>query len=316
VRRSAYLRSGHSMDNILTQEMRETYLLALSRGTVPLKLAYLVKPAEAQRLMDLPGYQANTWSLLDEAKLVSEAVSKDGVPGLCYLGVGGGVHLVKLIAECQRRGTRITRCMGVDVVPDYLVSTARRIRDEIPKLEFTPYEWDFEEGSTEAVKKWRNIPASPAPLVLTLLGLTLGNVESPARVLRNIRESCETSDALITVVAVARGTRMEMLAPYTSKAFAEATLAPVAALGLPRDSLRTRVWWDGDSIVSEVEVSRRIEIANSGKVLLPGETFRVFRSRRFSVRSFASLVRSAGWRIRLRPSVDAAGHLIARLDAV
>lgn len=295
-------------------EIREAYIRALSRGVVPVKLAYLGNPREAERLMGLPSYQAITWSLPQEVDQVCSAAGSGGACSLADLGVGTGVHLVRLLAECGRRGVGVTRCLGIDLVPEFLAVARSRIERELPQIEFTSYEWDFEETRTEAIQKWRARSEFTGPLVLTLLGLTLGNVESPARVLRNIRKSCSRQDVLVVDVATARGSRHQMLEPYMSAAFEEATLAPFAAMGFPTDGFRTKVWWEEGSIYSAVEVLQPVRIPDSGLVLVPGDGVVVFRSRRYSPGALARLAESTGWVFKRAPRVDELGHLTASLS--
>lgn len=132
-------------------------------------------------------------------------------------------------------------------------------------------------------------------MVACLLGHTLGNVDDPRTVLRNIRDSCDSGDFLLLSVAT-QPPRIDgsLLRPYQSDEFREMMFEPLRILGLKVDDLTLRLGFDEDgNVFGDVQIARQITF--HGVNITPGQALRCFYSRRFRPAELTRLLANAGW---------------------
>ena len=292
-------------------DLRARCLEAVGKGVLPTKLTYCGEAAVAyDQLARHRGYESLVMAVDNEVAAI-RALPPPAASSICDLGSGNGLHAVALMRGCAERGLPVRRYLALDISPRLLAIAELEVHAALPDVEVAAAEWDFEESVTAAIRRWRR----GAPALIVMLGLTLGNVEDPRRVLANVRRSVEAGDMLLLGVAAAPSEPGLALAAYRSREFMEAALAPFVVLGLDADDLAVDVWWEPGCVRAAVRACRTVRFPGSAVVLNRNSRVTVMQSRRFRPDEIEGLAEAAGWRVAGETRLDAVGHLTVTLVA-
>jgi L-histidine Nalpha-methyltransferase len=269
----------------------------ISEGDVPVKYSYLAEAAQDyDEWARSERYRRLAWALENEAAIVGEALRGVESFQLCDIGPGNGCHAVSLFSRGKIGSARLGRYLAMDLSEPLLQVTLATVHQAWPDVEVEATQWDIECEPTSHVSTWREEEPARLPVVLALLGLTLGNVVDPARVLRNIRESCLPGDLLVVGIGIqdrAWGSK-ESLASYTSEEFRRGEMTRFERLGISRDDVVFDVWFEDDTVLAGITARRTLRL--DGAVVVPaGKRITCFRSRRFREDKVEELLAGSGW---------------------
>lgn len=277
-------------DHRFSNERHQHAFLASLRayGSVPLKFAYAGSSAFVHdRFAQSSGYQTITSEVEAEASLVQDHADRM-VINIADIGAGNGHHLAQLIKHLAYLGTKVPLVQLCDFSPELLQLAARRLSAACD-VEIRSSTWDI-----ERVNDPFRLGAQFA--VCMFLGNTLGNVESPERVLRNIRMRVSPTTRLLVGVAAA-DTNMNVervLEPYRNEAFRSAVVEPFRALGVRDEHLAFDVFYEDCTIIGEVTIAGPYLIEGH---VLPSTPVVCFRSHRFQAGELENLLEESGWRV-------------------
>jgi L-histidine N-alpha-methyltransferase len=170
--------------------------------------------------------------------------------------------------------------------------------------------WDIEAGPSDRIERWRSAREATAPLLVCLLGHTLGNLESGSQTLVNIYDSLCPGDVLLAGLTLRNPTVDErtVLAPYRTDVFRAAALEPLHAAGLHPDDIDFAVRFVDSAVVGDATILRNIRV---GDVTLPaGHALRCFYSRRFDMGDVMPLFKRSGWTVRANIVDDLREHAV------
>jgi hypothetical protein len=301
-----------------TPEQERLFLKALQRRRIPLKFAY-AGPAAAMhdRLTRTEGYQAVSVAAQHEVAVGLRGVdSANGYPEMLEIGPGNGVHSQLILNELERLDRMPARFLALDFSATLRAMAEVRLRSYFPGLQVSMEPWDFELGRTERVDRWRG----SNPVLATMVGNTLGNVDDPIATLNHVRESLQSGDVLVLGLASSGGLDdRELLIPYATDIFIAAALEPLKMVGVDTAAGRFESHFDherravvGDFFSGRDEV---LEVDGVTVSLGRGERVECFLSQRFEEEDVAELAASTDWSL-LSADLDSAGtHLAVVLRA-
>lgn len=296
-------------------EHEREFAACLARREIPLKFAYAGSAAQTHdELARSAGYQEVVLAVAQEVAVL-DGIFLPGPPiALCDVGPGNGVHSTAFLSQLKLRGHLVSSYLALDFSHDLLEICLALIQARLPDLSRSSGTWDFESGPTPELARWRG---TAEPVLVSLLGHTIGNPQDPGSVLRHIRESCAAGDHLLISAALfpKHQTSSEILKPYLTPVFRAAALEPFFAAGVPRENLAFDVQMDGQDVIAEAIVLE--DTVAIGVPLHRGERIHCFRSQRFTNDELKGLLEGAGWEV-LRSTTDAdASHaaLIGIADA-
>jgi len=268
-----------TIGNFETEEHRNEFIDHLARRILPLKFAFAGSATLTYDQFGLSsGYQQVVDATVPEVEALLSVLRKNPttrvVRQICEVGPGNGIHTRAFLRQLHRRGIDPARYLGLDFSLTLLHLAASRIPHELP-LQITLKTWDFERHPSLAISKWRK---PEDPVLVLLLGHTLGNPEDPVRALRNLRQSCTTGDYLLLSVALHTNsvTVDEVLAPYQTEAFRLAAIEPLRIVGLPTRGIAVDLTFTGRTVIGRIKVPCSSAIL--GVHLKKNEIITVFRS--------------------------------------
>jgi L-histidine Nalpha-methyltransferase len=289
---------------------RESVVRGIVHGVLPLKYAYAGSAAYTHdRLAHEEGYQSVIGAVAHEAEVITAAGVEKDLTRIVEVGPGNGNHSLQLLSRLRASGENLGSYLGLDFSRTLLTLFQRNVEGRVPGLSLGFDIWDVEAGASDVIiEQWRK--DNGGGIVVLFLGNTVGNVEDPVAVLRNIYESVRFGDTII-VGATLRGPDADAdkaLQPYLTDVFAAAALEPLIAAGIDADALD--FWPDyRDGVVIGFATVRR-SVSLDGVCLEEGKTIRCFASKRFTADGIESMIREAGWRVG-KTSVDsAAEHIV------
>jgi len=276
---------------------------SMTAGYLPLKFAYSGSAAETHdRLARSEGYQRVVGSAIDDVAALRAMLAPEGIPlQWADLGPGNGVHTLAMGAALADDASRGRRYLGLD----FSRRLMRRAETTLAVSNVTDRafgEWDFENGPTDAVTKWR----SAAPVLWTLNGITLCNVEDPVEVIRNIALSAERPDIVFATIAVADGRDdgQARVAEYDTDVFRAAVLEPLLMAGIAREAgvLELSYAAQEPAVIGLFRFTQGYKLTCHGDahVFQAGDVIRCFVSRRFTRRQIDALVAASGVPLRGR----------------
>jgi len=290
------------MQGFESEEHERSIWQALKAQAVPLKFAYAGSAAHTHnRLASRSSYQSVATAIDAEIRATLKLLDPN-VTGLsiCEVGPGNGTHTVAFLRTLYQAGTSVLNYLGLDFSRELLSILERQLAQDEPRLPVHVDTWDFEAEPTTAIDSWRS---SSKPVLILMIGHTIGNPYSPLACLKNIFLSSRPGDGLV-LSAMLRGTQpvADLVKPYLDSVFIAAALEPLRMGGLNISEGSFHVRWEESTsaIIGEFVLSndQRISYREETIVFSAGSIIRCFLSRRFQQNDIATLLSDAGWLIK------------------
>jgi L-histidine Nalpha-methyltransferase len=280
----------------------------MREGVVPLKYAYAGSAAyRHDALARTAGYAEVIGEARHEVHTLTR-ISPLGVPRqIAEIGPGNGVHSAALLDALRDAVPNRWRYLGLDFSATLLSLALPCIAETFPQLDRAAGLWDLEAGRTSRISAWRQ---GPEPVLICMLGHTLGNLEDPVQALRNLALSVRSGDLLLlSITLMAPGAdESAVLNPYLNDTFNAAVLEPLRAATREGASMSLRVRLADRTVVAEATL---LEPASVGGFEFEEQaTVRCFASARFLPEEALGLVSEAGWHV-LGSAVDESGSHLA-----
>ncbi|WP_030238490.1 L-histidine N(alpha)-methyltransferase [Streptomyces sp. NRRL S-455] len=262
----------------------------LRRGVLPVRYMYAGSGADRHiRFAEEYADEYRDGRLDDETAAAVGGLGPAGVPAqMCDIGPSNGLHTAQFLDWFAGAHAGRARYLGMDFSRRLLAAARRRTR-RYASVERSFAWWDVEAAATPVVRAWR----SPGPVLFCLLGNTLGNVENPAHVLRNIFGSARPDDILMLGLFGPPGQGEDDADDYRSPAIRDMILEPLSAVGIPVEGLVLRLTTVDDSVVGTVRLHEPVTLA--GTRLPARHEVRCFLSRRYHPAGARHLLRRTGW---------------------
>ena len=310
----------------------------LDEGFLPLKYAYAGSSAFTHaRLAGTAGYKTVIGQCDHEVEALVTSLPLPTPHQIVDIGPGTGEHsatfILRLYQELRRRrALRETRAqwaspryLGLDFSTTLLDIAAPRIVDGLgtisgfpaigrstgkpPPGRVTTAQWDVESGYTPTIEAWRQ---GDDPILICMLGHTLGNLEDPLQSLRNLALSSRPGDVLLIAVTLSpqgfdEGDDYEVLHSYDNKIFANAVLEPWRAAGICEEDVNFHLSLADRSVIGEVVFENPVTVA--GHHYSQGTAIRCFTSARFLVQEVIGFLAQSGWNVLHRVVDKGSDHL-------
>ena len=270
----------------------------MSRGRLPLKYAYAGSAAFTHdALARTAGYAEVIGAARFEIETLLGALTSAPPWQVAEIGPGNGVHsaeFLRLLGEVSPAGAR-RRYLGLDFSATLLALALPRIAGDCPGVECASGWWDVEAGATARISAWRD---PRHPVLLCLLGHTLGNLEDPTRALRNLAFSAQPGDLLfVSLSLMPPGADTDaVLAPYRNEVFSAAVLEPLRAADIEGDSVRLGLSLRGRTVLGEAVFTRPVTLG--GHEFRNRDVVRCFTSERFLPGEALEALSRTGWQVR------------------
>ena len=244
---------------------------------------------------------------------------------LIELGAGSA-RKTRILLDAMTKGARAAVYVPVDVSEDFLLDTARGLREEYPTLEVRPEVADMKRGLRPSVQP-------PAPRIYALLGSTIGNfaTEEAVPIIAGLSSGMRDGDVFLLGADLrpGPGKSLEALeAAYNDAAgvtveFNRNLLRVLnTRFGTDFDPsrFRHRAWYD----VAKARIEMHLEALSAHAVAVPGgpvisfqegETLRTEISCKYDRAAVCSLFEQAGLRM-VRWWTDERGRFALALGAV
>jgi L-histidine N-alpha-methyltransferase len=239
--------------------------------------------------------------------LLTSGVRDLDLGDLAEVGPGNGRHSVAFLRGLAERGRAPRRYLGLDFSATLLGIAAARIREQVgAELTLDTAVWDVEDRPSPCMERWRS---GDRPVVVCMLGGTLGNLESPVQVLHNLAGGLRPGDVLLLSVLLSPTTAFveSIMSPYRTEAFRSAALEPLVAAGLCPADMQLTLTYDDSAVVGEVTLLRDARV--DGTQLRRGHHFRCFLSRRFADDEVVRLLAGSGWAVGAMRVDEAGNHM-------
>lgn len=221
---------------------------------------------------------------------------------LLEVGPGDGAHTAAfLTAAAERAGWAPDFCALADVSAELLDRSRPYLEAAFPMIRFRTIGLDI-----EAVRLARPSDAGdPNQTLVSLLGNTIGNVESLTSTLRNLRSLVGPSGRLLVGCALRRPdiATAEYLEPYENPEYRRGMTQAFVMAGVPESAMRVEVEWDDrrSAVLSYVRLIKNVTVPGAADLALDleeGRRVRCFVSRRFRPGELASHMSASGFRIK------------------
>jgi L-histidine N-alpha-methyltransferase len=288
---------------------RVMVLSCIANGVLPLKFAYVGSGAWAHdTLAKSMAYKYVVGSARLEATVLRTVKSlRSAIRQIVEIGPGNGQHTAAFIGELTAADYICERYLGLDFSRTLLTIAVPYIRSSRSnKSAVTVGLWDVEQRATGQIEDWR---VGEDPVVVCVLGQTLGNVEHPGNVLTNLRQSLRAGDLLLLGLAprLIGASSDTYLTPYRSPAFRRAALEPLQIVGVDLRHIDFRLRYEDDAVKAYAVFKQRVRV--DGVPLEQGHVVRCFLSRRFQPQDVGALLESNGWLPRRAELDDSGDHL-------
>jgi L-histidine N-alpha-methyltransferase len=277
---------------------REQIIHHMRSGFLPLKYAYAGSAAYTHdALARTAGYAEVVGEAGFEAETLFRTLPALRVPAqIAEVGPGNGVHSAAFLDALGRGTPRRLRYLGLDFSATLLGLAMEHIGTQCPQVERNSAHWDLEAGGTGRIAAWRR-PGSP--VLVCLLGHTLGNLEDPVQALRNLAISTAPGDLLLLGLSLMPpGADAEaVLAPYRNDVFSDAVLEPLraAAADVRGACVRLDLRVHGGGVLGEAVFTRPVNLG--GFAFDDRDVVRCFTSARYRPDYALGLLHRAGWRV-------------------
>ncbi|MFC5751257.1 L-histidine N(alpha)-methyltransferase [Actinomadura rugatobispora] len=230
---------------------------------------------------------------------------------ICDIGPSNGAHTLQFLRRYGEMGGQVTRYLGLDF-SEPLLRVARRRLEYVLPAEHAFGQWDAELLPSERIESWRTDDV----VLICFLGNTLGNVDDPVGVLRNLRSSVREGDRLLlgvyaTPVAESAGDAMRT---YTHPAVRQMIKEPLTWVGVTDELFDLSVVHEPGAIHARIRLRESIVV--KGIRFEAGEEIHCFTSRRFDAGLVADLLRRSGWELERWTREGAIDHLVSLARAV
>jgi L-histidine N-alpha-methyltransferase len=289
---------------------RVMVLSAIENGALPLKFAYVGSGAWAHdTLAKSIAYKHVVGSARHEAAILRTVNSlRPAIKQIVEIGPGNGQHTTAFITKLAAAGYVCERYLGLDFSRTLLTIAVPSIRSsQSNKFAVTAGLWDVEQRATGQIENWR---VGEDPVVVCVLGQTLGNVENPGNVLTNLRRSLRAGDLLLLGLAprLIGASSDTYLMPYRSRVFRRAALEPLQIVGVDLKQIVFRLRYEDNAVKAYAVFKQRVRV--DGMTLERGHVVRCFLSRRFQPQDVRVLLESSGW-LPQRSELDDSGEHFA-----
>jgi L-histidine Nalpha-methyltransferase len=274
------------------QGHRELILTHMSEGSLPLKYAYTGSAAKTHdTLARTSGYAEVIGATQFEVDTLLGALQAAPPRQIAEIGPGNGVHSAAFLGAVSPGGVRY---LGLDFSNTLLALAMSRIAQACPSVERASAWWDVEAGATDRISAWRD-PRDP--VLICLLGHTLGNLEVPTQALRNLAFSAKSGDLLLLGLSLMPpgADKDAVLAPYRNEVFSAAVLEPLRAADIEADAVRLDLRLRGRTVLGEVTFRRPVSL--DGYDFRDRCLVRCFTSARFLPGEALDALRRTGWRV-------------------
>jgi L-histidine Nalpha-methyltransferase len=292
---------------------RESVIRCIGDGILPLKFAYTGSAAHTHdRLARSEGYQSVIGLVSHEVDvLLADGFPVEALTRVVEIGPGNGMHTVAFLRLLGSRSYRCSAYLGLDFSATLLGMVRSNIREAFgTSVSVSTDIWDIEAGPSDRVEQWRSAREATAPLLVCLLGHTLGNLESGIQALVHIFDSLRPGDVLLAGLTLRNPTVDEwtVLAPYRTEVFHDAALEPLRAAGVDPEDIDFTVRFTDGAVVGEATILRTVR---AGNAMFPaGHALRCFISRRFVMEDLSPLFQGANWTIRTTSLDDRCEHAV------
>ena len=238
----------------------------------------------------------------------------------------GSARKTRILLDAMTRGASAAVYVPVDVSEDFLLDTARGLRDEYPTLEVRPEVADMKRGLRPAAQP-------PAPRIHALLGSTIGNfaTEEAVRMIAGLKSGMRDGDVFLLGADLrpGPGKSLEALeAAYNDAAGVTVefnlNLLRVLNARFGTDFDPSRFRHRASYNVAKARIEMHLEALAAHAVVLPGgpvvsfregETLRTEISCKYDRAAVCSLLERAGLRM-VRWWTDERGRFALALGAV
>jgi L-histidine Nalpha-methyltransferase len=276
----------------------------LHEGWVAVKFAYAGQAAALHaRSAELNPSEYDDGRSEHEAAVLLRTFADVGIPQLCDVGVSNGIHTRQLLEQLQTRGIEPERVLGTDFDP-FLLNVAERRLAENPVVSLA--QWDLEAGPSDQLRRWR---AADRPVLVTLLGGTLGNLRSPERTLRYLAASVLPGDRLCVGVFLreadsAVGTTQ---LAYADERVIEILVQPLLEMGIPASGFATDTEVTDIGVTVSATLVRTVDVGDL--TIHAGHRVILLRSRRYEPAELELQMARGGWQV-ISQEVDGS-HAVA-----
>ncbi|MBU6531254.1 class I SAM-dependent methyltransferase [Streptomyces sp. NPDC057245] len=283
----------------------ETVAAWLRRGVLPVRYMYTGSGAAlhigfAEQYPD----EYADGRCAHETDVLTRGLGRARLPAqVCDIGSSNGVHTHQFLAWFARQHRGPARYLGVDLSRELLAAARERNRPHTSVGQHFAT-WDMESTAPAPVDSWRE----PGPVLVCLFGNTLGNVEDPAQVLRNLFHAARPGDTLALGLYGPPRPDHQDDAAYGSPAVREMITGPLTAAGLPPHSLALRLETRAEAVVGTVRLTAPVSLP--GARLPAGHEIRCFLSRRFHPSDAHRLLHDTGWLLRPPSAAPTDGHFV------
>jgi L-histidine Nalpha-methyltransferase len=287
---------------------RERIIHGMQAGTVPLKYAYAGSAAHMHDVLaHTSGYLSVVGAATHEVSALAMALP-DKIPNqLAEIGPGNGTHTCAFLECLRQTDLSHLRYLGLDFSATLLAHACRRLGERNLVQDLATALWDIEEFHTKQILRWRY---SSEPLLVCVLGHTLGNLEDPVHALRNIALSTQAGDFIVASLALMPPDLDEtaVLSPYRGATFAAAVLEPLRAVGLDEGVLSLELRLAERAVVGEAVFNRATTFA--GCYFSRRQRIHCFTSRRYLPQEAVQMFSAAGWDVFHTAMDEDATHLV------
>jgi SAM-dependent methyltransferase len=291
-----------SADSVTIREI----LAAAITGVLPVKYAYLGRGAEIHgNYARTEQYAASNGRHNSDGRFLEDnlALTRKPLERVLDIGPGNGQRSARLVEYLiSEFDIEVARYDGIDnsapLAETARAELARVLGDERVHFLIRDVEQPGAFAKLSVELGLRDVAA-----FAMILGNTLGNVASPARVLSGLGESLSPGSLIFfTLAAFSASDREKTALLYDSDLFKDGIISGLVYAGVPPESLRVDIGYEQTPFPSAVGTAIlnsevKLFLGEDSFVLPKGHRIRCFQSRRFSSREVVELLGAAGLRL-------------------
>lgn len=302
-----------------SDQHKDFFLAALERHLVPLKFAF---SGTAAITHDRLGRHASYHDVVGSTALAVSSLKTALSPldtatprHLVEIGPGNGIHSNVFLGSLAEADVLIKDWTGLDFSSELLKIAQQRVQAGHPQLSTAGYTWDIESGPYAGDPlHWSK---DGYPVVVAMLGHTLGNVLDPTSVLRHIRSSFAEAELFLLGVTLYTPTDSPSayIEPYLNDVFVAAVLQPfrMAGFDLNQGHLEMSFSVERRAVVGAFILDHDYTFGASASTSIrfaAGTRIECFMSRRFLTSDIDLLLTDTGWQVCARTFDTTATHVV------